>query len=51
MAMATQRAEAADPTGVGEVSLGQKMMSAVSGSVLTSLLGMLHLRSCLPCQN
>jgi hypothetical protein len=26
--------------GLGEVSLGQKMMSAVSGSILTSLLGM-----------
>jgi hypothetical protein len=40
MATATQRAEEADTSGgVGEVSLGQKMMSAVSGSVLTSLLG------------
>ncbi|KAF1938957.1 mitochondrial carrier [Clathrospora elynae] len=39
MATATQRrAEDADRGSVGEVSLGQKMMSAVSGSVLTSLL-------------
>jgi hypothetical protein len=39
MATATQRAEEADTSGgVGEVSLGQKMMSAVTGSVLTSLL-------------
>lgn len=33
--------------GLGEVSLGQKMMSAVSGSILTSLLGMcipVHIR-------
>lgn len=45
MATATQRAEEADPSGVGEVSLGQKMLSAVSGSVLTSLLGMLYLYS------
>ncbi|CAA9962031.1 hypothetical protein CFE70_005430 [Pyrenophora teres f. teres 0-1] len=37
MATATQRAEGADSV-VGEVTLGQKMMSAVSGSVLTSLL-------------
>jgi hypothetical protein len=42
MATATQRAEEADPSGVGEVSLGQKMMSAVSGSLLTSLLGTSH---------
>ena len=41
MATATQRAEDADAkAGMGEVSLVQKMMSAVSGSVLTSLLGM-----------
>lgn len=41
MATATQRAEDADKmAGLGEVSLGQKMMSAVSGSILTSLLGM-----------
>ena len=41
MATATQRAEDADAkSGMGEVSLAQKMMSAVSGSVLTSLLGM-----------
>jgi hypothetical protein len=41
MATATQRAEEADKTvGMGEVSLGQKMLSAVSGSILTSLLGM-----------
>jgi hypothetical protein len=40
MATATQRAEDADQNaGLGEVSLGQKMMSAVSGSILTSLLG------------
>ncbi|CAO2656107.1 Nn.00g049100.m01.CDS01 [Neocucurbitaria sp. VM-36] len=39
MATATQRAEDADAkAGMSEVSLGQKMMSAVSGSVLTSLL-------------
>jgi len=43
MATATQRAEEADPSGVGDVSLGQKMLSAVSGSVLTSLLGMQYL--------
>jgi hypothetical protein len=43
MATATQRAEDADKTaGMGEVSLGQKMLSAVSGSILTSLLGMQH---------
>jgi len=40
MATATQRAEEADGSIVGEVTLGQKMLSAVSGSVLTSLLGM-----------
>jgi hypothetical protein len=41
MATATQGAEdAARTAGLGEVSLGQKMLSAVSGSVLTSLLGM-----------
>jgi hypothetical protein len=41
MATATQRAEDADQSaGLGEVSLGQKMLSAVSGSILTSLLGM-----------
>jgi hypothetical protein len=41
MATATQRAEDADAAaGMGEVSLPQKMLSAVSGSVLTSLLGM-----------
>jgi hypothetical protein len=41
MATATQGAEdAAKNAGMGEVSLGQKMLSAVSGSVLTSLLGM-----------
>jgi hypothetical protein len=41
MATATQGAEDADRSaGLGEVSLGQKMLSAVSGSVLTSLLGM-----------
>jgi len=40
MATATQRAEDADQSaGLGEVSLGQKMLSAVSGSILTSLLG------------
>jgi solute carrier family 25 protein 39/40 len=40
MATATQRAEDADKmVGLSEVSLGQKMMSAVSGSILTSLLG------------
>jgi hypothetical protein len=40
MATATQRAEDADKSaGMGEVTLGQKMMSAVSGSILTSLLG------------
>jgi hypothetical protein len=40
MATATQGAEDADNNaGIGEVSLGQKMLSAVSGSVLTSLLG------------
>jgi solute carrier family 25 protein 39/40 len=40
MATATQRAEEADKTvGMAEVSLGQKMLSAVSGSILTSLLG------------
>jgi solute carrier family 25 protein 39/40 len=40
MATATQRAEDADQSaGIGEVSLGQKMLSAVSGSILTSLLG------------
>jgi hypothetical protein len=40
MATATQRAEDADKSaGLGEVSLPQKMMSAVSGSILTSLLG------------
>lgn len=39
MAAATQRAEdAAARAGMGEVSLTQKMLSAVSGSVLTSLL-------------
>ncbi|OAK95117.1 mitochondrial carrier protein-like protein [Phaeosphaeriaceae sp. SRC1lsM3a] len=39
MATATQRAEDADKTaGLGEVSLPQKMLSAVSGSILTSLL-------------
>jgi solute carrier family 25 protein 39/40 len=39
MATATQRrAEDANASDVGEVSLGQKMMSAVTGSVLTSLL-------------
>jgi solute carrier family 25 protein 39/40 len=40
MATATQRAEDVDVTaGAGEVSLPQKMLSAVSGSILTSLLG------------
>jgi len=40
MATATQKAEDVDKSaGMGEVSLAQKMMSAVSGSVLTSLLG------------
>ena len=40
MATATQRAEDVDKNaGMGEVSLAQKMLSAVSGSVLTSLLG------------
>jgi solute carrier family 25 protein 39/40 len=40
MATATQRAEDADKSaGLVEVSLPQKMMSAVSGSILTSLLG------------
>jgi solute carrier family 25 protein 39/40 len=40
MATATQRAEDADKSaGMGEVTLGQKMLSAVSGSILTSLLG------------
>ncbi|RMZ70295.1 mitochondrial carrier [Pyrenophora seminiperda CCB06] len=38
MATATQRAEEADGSVLGEVTLGQKMLSAVSGSVLTSLL-------------
>ncbi|KNG47599.1 mitochondrial carrier [Stemphylium lycopersici] len=38
MATATARAEEADISRAGEVSLGQKMMSAVSGSLLTSLL-------------
>ncbi|KAF2130081.1 mitochondrial carrier [Dothidotthia symphoricarpi CBS 119687] len=39
MATATQRAEEADLiAGAGEVSLPQKMLSAVSGSILTSLL-------------
>lgn len=41
MATATQRAEDADAkAGMGEVTIAQKMLSAVSGSVLTSLLGM-----------
>jgi hypothetical protein len=41
MATATQRAEDVDVTkGADEVSLPQKMLSAVSGSILTSLLGM-----------
>jgi solute carrier family 25 protein 39/40 len=40
MATATQRAEESDGAGMGEVSLPQKMLSAVSGSILTSLLGM-----------
>jgi hypothetical protein len=48
MATATQRAEEADTSGAGEVSLGQKMMSAVSGSVLTSLLGKSTLQNRLP---
>jgi solute carrier family 25 protein 39/40 len=40
MATATQSAQDADVTaGAGEVSLPQKMLSAVSGSILTSLLG------------
>jgi solute carrier family 25 protein 39/40 len=40
MATATQTAQDADVTaGAGEVSLPQKMLSAVSGSILTSLLG------------
>jgi solute carrier family 25 protein 39/40 len=40
MATATQRAEDVDKSaGMVEVSLAQKMLSAVSGSVLTSLLG------------
>lgn len=43
MATATQRAEEADGSVVGDVTLGQKMLSAVSGSVLTSLLGTLRL--------
>jgi hypothetical protein len=43
MATATQRAEDVDQNaGLGEVSLGQKMMSAVSGSILTSLLGVYY---------
>lgn len=50
MATATQRAEDVDKSaGIGEVSLGQKMLSAVSGSVLTSLLGVYnetHPNSC-----
>jgi hypothetical protein len=46
MATATQRAEEADTSGgVGAVSLGQKMMSAVTGSVLTSLLSRSPLQS------
>jgi hypothetical protein len=41
MATATQRAEDVDVIkGADEVSLPQKMLSAVSGSILTSLLGM-----------
>ncbi len=40
MAMAAQRTEDVDAmVGVAEVSLSQKMLSAVTGSVLTSLLG------------
>src|SRR5690242_12414000 len=40
MATATQRAEDVDVIqGADEVSLSQKMLSAVSGSILTSLLG------------
>jgi len=39
MATATQRAEETDKSaGMGDVTLSQKMMSAVSGSILTSLL-------------
>lgn len=29
-----------------EVTIGQKMLSAVSGSILTSLLGMVHVDGC-----
>lgn len=40
MATATQRAEDVDVIqGADEVTLPQKMLSAVSGSILTSLLG------------
>lgn len=40
MATVTQRAEDVDVIkGADEVSLPQKMLSAVSGSILTSLLG------------
>lgn len=39
MATATQRAEDADQTaGMGDISITQKMLSAVSGSIFTSLL-------------
>lgn len=45
MATATQRAEDVDAkaAGMSEVTISQKMLSAVSGSVLTSLLGMCHI--------
>jgi hypothetical protein len=44
MASVTQRAEDVDVIqGADEVSLSQKMLSAVSGSILTSLLGKLML--------
>lgn len=47
MATATQRAEDVDVIqGADEVSLSQKMLSAVSGSILTSLLGKSHCYAC-----
>lgn len=48
MATATQRAEDVDVIkGADEVSLSQKMLSAVSGSILTSLLGKSTAHLCL----
>lgn len=42
MASATVNRNLRDAGGEDDITAGQKMMSAISGSLLTSLLGMLH---------